>query len=67
MLLCEYGLPAYADRWTYTNLTSVAEQVEIIYKHKSLLLWYTGKLCVEQSPHIIDLYQATSQMATQIR
>ncbi|KAL1637778.1 hypothetical protein SLS56_000333 [Neofusicoccum ribis] len=32
----------YDMRWTYKNLSSVAEQVARIAPHPSLLLWYTG-------------------------
>ncbi|KAJ5802930.1 uncharacterized protein N7503_005380 [Penicillium pulvis] len=32
----------YDMRWTYKNLTSVREQVDILKDHKSMLLWYTG-------------------------
>lgn len=39
----EIGLWLMFDmRWTYTNLTSVQEQVDIINARKSMLLWYTG-------------------------
>jgi hypothetical protein len=32
----------YDMRWTFKNLTSVAEQVNRLKKRKSILLWYTG-------------------------
>ncbi|KAJ5945797.1 hypothetical protein N7454_002636 [Penicillium verhagenii] len=32
----------YDMRWTYKNLTSVLEQVNLLKDHKSTLLWYTG-------------------------
>ncbi|KAF2086389.1 hypothetical protein K490DRAFT_44518 [Saccharata proteae CBS 121410] len=32
----------YDMRWTYKNLTSVSEQVNMLKDRKSLLLWYTG-------------------------
>ncbi|KZT00619.1 uncharacterized protein LAESUDRAFT_533884 [Laetiporus sulphureus 93-53] len=32
----------YDMRWTYTNLTSIAEQVNMVKNSPSLLLWYTG-------------------------
>ncbi|RJE22695.1 hypothetical protein PHISCL_04956 [Aspergillus sclerotialis] len=39
----ELGLWVMYDmRWTYTNLSSVEEQVNIIKSRKSMLLWYTA-------------------------
>ena len=39
----EVGLWVMYDmRWTFKNLTSVQEQVDMIKNRKSLLLWYTG-------------------------
>ncbi|KAF7720291.1 Glycoside hydrolase superfamily protein [Penicillium ucsense] len=39
----EVGLWVMYDmRWTYKNLTSVREQVNMLNARKSLLLWYTG-------------------------
>ncbi|KAJ5636156.1 uncharacterized protein N7484_009469 [Penicillium longicatenatum] len=32
----------YDMRWTYKNLTSVREQVDLLKDRKSMLLWYTG-------------------------
>lgn len=39
----EIGLWVMYDmRWTYLNLTSVEEQVNMLKSRKSMLLWYTG-------------------------
>jgi hypothetical protein len=39
----EHGMWLMYDmRWTFKNLTSIAEQVERLKKRKSILLWYTG-------------------------
>lgn len=39
----EVGLWVMYDmRWTYQNLTSVREQVNMLKTRKSMLLWYTG-------------------------
>lgn len=39
----EIGLWVMYDmRWTYKNLTSVREQVNMLKTRKSMLLWYTG-------------------------
>ena len=39
----EIGLWVMYDmRWTFKNLSSVEEQVNLLKNHKSMLLWYTG-------------------------
>ena len=53
----------YDMRWTYKNQSAVAEQVNRLKTHKSLLLWYTG----DEPDGNSDPLNATSLAYTQIK